>query len=64
MKQICFLIMSFPHDSDDGVSHLESLALSAFTSRTRLKCRNGTGLTFALTWKGWTTHRFRPHGTM
>lgn len=45
-----FLIVSVPRDSDDGASHLESLGVSAFTSR-RLKCnfKKGTGLTFALT---------------
>lgn len=53
MKQIGFLIVAVPHDSVDGVSHLESLAASAFTS-PRFKCnfKTGTGLTCALTWKG------------
>jgi len=50
VKQIGFLVMSVSHESDDGVSDLESLAVSSFTS-PRLKCnfKKGTGLTFALT---------------
>jgi len=43
VKQIGFLIVSVPHDSDDSVSHLESLAVSSFTSRSRLKCK-GDGI--------------------
>jgi hypothetical protein len=48
MKQIGFSIMSVPHDSDDGVSHLETLTVSACTRRPLLKWnfkqRDGIGI--------------------